>query len=128
MDDAQSIVQIRSEPAGDNGRIEVAVRRRDDAHVDLAPLVRSDTFDDTVLQHPQHLRLQCQREVGDLVEKECSSVRELELSGTLRDRTGKGPANVPEELALEEVRGHRGEIDRHEEVLAARTAPFRSHR
>ncbi len=50
--------------------VQIGVCRRQQTHVDLLRLRRSDAFKLTRLQHAQQLRLQIQRHVSDLVEKE----------------------------------------------------------
>src|SRR5882724_6274061 len=52
--------------------------------------------------------------VSDLIQKDGSVVCVLELSGPHLMRAGKGAALVAEELALEEIAGNGGTIDRDE--------------
>ena len=56
-------------PGGDVGP-QVAVRRRDDAHVDAAVDPAADAPDLAALERAKEARLQVERELGNLVEKE----------------------------------------------------------
>ena len=56
-----------------------------------------------LLQHAQQLRLQLERDVADLVEKQRAAVRQLEAADPLRDRAGERAALVAEELALQQA-------------------------
>ena len=107
---------------------------------DCVPPTRSNRV---LLERAQNLRLQRQRQVADLVEKQRAAVRQLELAGLARHRAGEGALLVAEELGLEQVVGNRRAVDRHEravgpraqrvqrprEQLLARAAlPFEQHR
>src|SRR5438105_6398083 len=73
-----------------------------------------------LLQDAQQLRLQGIGHVPDLVEEERAAVGELELAGTVAVRPGEGAPGVAEELALQELGGDGGAVERHEEALAPR--------
>ena len=62
--------------------------------------VAADALDLTVLEGTQQLRLQLERELANLVEKERAAVRNLELAGAIARGSGKGASDVPEELTL----------------------------
>src|SRR5262249_12854896 len=59
---------------------------------------------------------------SDLVEEERAALRELETTQLALVRTGKGALLVPEQLGLDERIGNRGRIDRHERLVASRSA------
>ncbi len=66
---AQSIVEIGAEFArGDHG-LQIAIGRRDHAHVGGNRLIAADAFKLLLLQHAQHLGLQQQRHVADLIKE-----------------------------------------------------------
>ena len=118
--DVQAVVEILAEaPGGDLGR-EVAVGRRDDAHVDRNLGGRADAGDLALLQRPQELRLQRERQLADLVEEDRAGVGGLEAPGAGAVGAGVGAAFDAEELGLEEPLGNRRAVDRHERLGAAR--------
>jgi hypothetical protein len=66
----------------------------------------------------QELRLHLERHVPDLVEEHRPTVRGDEVAVAVGDGAGERAARVPEELALEQMRRHRGAV-LGEEGLAA---------
>src|SRR5262249_5635265 len=78
----------------------------------------ADALDLARLEHPQQLRLDRRRERPDLVQKQRAPRRELEASGTRRDRAGEGTLLVAEELRLRERLRQRGGGDGHEGAVA----------
>jgi hypothetical protein len=61
--------------------LEVPIRRRDHAHVDLERQRAADALELLFLERAQDLRLQRQRQLANLVEKQRPSMRQLELAG-----------------------------------------------
>src|SRR6185369_4361132 len=57
-EDAEPVVEVLAEPAGLHLVLEAAVRRRDDAHVDLPGVIVPDLPDLAVLEDAEQLRLQ----------------------------------------------------------------------
>ncbi len=72
-----------------------------------------------LLQNAEHLRLQRQRKLADLVEEERASVCASEAPDARRSGPGEGPFDVSEELALDEVLRDRGAVHRDEGALGA---------
>ena len=93
---------------------EIAVGRADHAQIELDRLLAAHPLDLVLLQRPEDLPLQVERQVADLVEKQGAPVCQLELAELLPVRAGKRSPLVAEELALHQVRGDGGKIDRHE--------------
>ena len=56
-EDREPVVEVRAERAARDHLLEVAVRRGDDAHVDLDRLRAADALDDALLQHAQEPHL-----------------------------------------------------------------------
>src|SRR5208282_3673052 len=107
----QTIIEIVAElPLGDHP-LEIAVRRADDAHIDLQRLAAAEPLDDLVLEEAQQLGLHAHRNVADLVEEHRSAVGALDLPDGLLDSAGEGALLVAEELALEQGLRDRGAID-----------------
>ena len=82
---------------------QVAVRRGDDADVDLPAPVLADATHLALLERAEELRLEAQRHLADLVEEERPAVGRLEEAGPVGGGAGEGAAHVAEELALEEA-------------------------
>ena len=87
-----------------------------------AGAVLADALEAAVLQDPQQLDLQRQRQVADLVEEERALGGDLEAAEPVAHRAGEGAARVAEHLALEQLAGQRAAVDRHERTVAARRA------
>ncbi|MNZ33483.1 hypothetical protein D3C78_508290 [compost metagenome] len=87
----------------DHSLLQIPVGGGQDAHIDLEGGVVTYALQIPVLQHPQQLGLQRQRQLANLVEKQCALVRQLELARPVVDGAGEGPLHVAEQLAL----GHR---------------------
>ena len=83
--DAQAVEQVLAKAAVGDGLLEIAVRRRDDAHVDRVRAVVADPLVLALLQHAQQLALQIERDLADLVEEDRAAVGELEAARRDRD-------------------------------------------
>ena len=73
---------------------------------------------DALLQRAQELGLQAHVHLGDLVEQQRAAVGLLELADAARDGAGEGALLVAEQLALEQLLGDRGAVDRDERAFA----------
>src|SRR5207302_2619373 len=118
-EDVQPVVEVASEGPGRDHLLEVAVRRGDDAHVDLLRARTPEALELLLLQHAQELWLELGRNVADLVEEQRASVCQLEPPHALRDRTAERAPLVTEQLALEETRRDGRTVELHERPLAA---------
>lgn len=116
----QAKVEVLAKRASLDLASELAVRGRDDAHVDLARDVLADTFDLAALEDTQHARLQIQRELADLVDEDRAPVCGLEGALALRGGSGEGAPRVTEELGLDELLGHRRAVHHHVRTAGAR--------
>src|SRR5690606_34194103 len=101
-------------------RLEVAVRRRDEAHVRLLGARAAQALELLLLQEAQQLYLHRGADVADLAEEERAAVRELDPPRLALGRAGERALLVAEELALEEVVGERGTVHRDEGTVASR--------
>ena len=117
---AQPVEQVLAEAAVAHVLVEVAVRRRDDAHVDLLGALAADRRDLVALQHAQQLGLQVERHVADLVEEERAARRLAEASRARIDGAGEGALLVAEEFALEQLARDRRRVHRDEGARRAR--------
>ncbi|MNT08011.1 hypothetical protein D3C72_1427370 [compost metagenome] len=94
------MIEVGPELPLDHSLLQIPVGGRQDAHIDLERGVVTDALQIAVLQHPQQLGLQRQRELADLVEKQGALVRQLELACPVVNGAGEGPLHVAEQLAL----------------------------
>ena len=110
--------QVAAERAVGHHPLERPVGRGDDPDVGLALALAADPGDRLVLQEAQQPDLVAEVEIAELVEEEGAA---LGLGDAARpvDRTGEGAADRAEQLALEQVRRHRADVERHERALAA---------
>ncbi len=115
--DVEPIEQILAEAAGADLAGKVAVRRRDDADIDLDPARPADPLEGLLLQRADDLALGLERHVGDLVEKQGAAMRALE--GADLARRAIDAVLGAEQLDLEPLRPHRRAIERHERPLRA---------
>src|SRR6185369_4300664 len=87
--------------------------RRDDPDIHRLQAVGADSFELLFLQGSQQLGLKSQRNVTDFVEKQRAAVGQLELAvATAPLGAGESPGGDAEELRLEKIFRHGGEIVR----------------
>jgi len=103
---------------------QIPVGRRHQAHVHADGPRAAHALEGLLLQHPQQLGLQCQRQVPDLVEEEHPLVRQLKAPGFARQGAREGAALMAEDLALREPRGKGGAVHRDESAVSAALAPL----
>ncbi len=82
--------------------------------------VPPDALEGALLQDTQELDLKIGGQIPDLVEKQASSVGELEPALLDRGRPGEGPLLVAKELALQERLRKGGAVDLDERAVGAR--------
>ena len=127
-DHVEPVIQILPEQALLHARVEVLVRRRDDAHVGRERSVATHAIELAVGEHAQQARLQIRGHVADLVEEKGAAFGLLEAPAAHRLRAGEGAALVAEELAFEQVLRNGRRIDRDEGALGARTVAMQRAR
>ena len=81
---------------------EAPVGRGDEPHVAPDLPLSPDPAERVAFEHPEELRLDLARELGDLVEEQGPARRELEEPVPRGAGVGEGPRLVPEELRVEE--------------------------
>src|SRR5262249_268038 len=97
---------------------QIAIGRRDEAHVDRLRAQPADAQHLASLERAQELRLQGHRKLADLVEKSGAAGRRLEQPGLLLRGSSESAALLPEQLTLDERRRDRRTIDRYERAAA----------
>src|SRR6476660_6615258 len=90
------------------------------AHIDLDRLATAEPFELLFLQHAQQLRLELQRNVSHLVQKQRALVRHLETARLLTDCAGESSLLVAEQFAFQEARRNRSAVEFHEGALPPR--------
>ena len=120
---AQPEEEILAELAFLHGQLEVLVRGRDHPHIHPDLLAAADPLDDLLLQEAQHLHLERQGQLADLVEKERPAVGQFEAPLALHVGPRVGPLLVTEELALQELLRDGPAVDDDEWPLAVLALP-----
>src|SRR5690606_30944220 len=118
VDRVEPIQEICAETAGVDLRLQVGVRRREHAHVDLQRARRAETLELAFLEHAQQPRLLSDGNVRNLVEKQRAAVRELEAADAIGLRVRERALHVPEYLALEDRLRQAADVDDHEAAVA----------
>src|SRR5688572_13814460 len=77
--------QSFAELFGGHARAEMLVGRGNDAHVNVKQLRAADPLEPPLFDRAQDLRLQRERQIADLVQKQRTFVRDLELPRLARD-------------------------------------------
>ena len=127
-DDIDAIEQILAKPAGAHLGLEIARGGNQHARVHAARLLIAYAPDLTLLQHPQQLCLQADRQLADLVEQERAAARLLEQPGFVAGRPGERAAHVTEQLGLEQGLGDRRAVDADEGFARARAGAMNGAR
>ena len=86
---AEPVVEVFAERFLVDSLFQVAVRGGDDPDVDLPWGIAADSVELVFLQDAEELGLGLQRQLTDLVEKQCTAVRELEAAYASSDRAGE---------------------------------------
>ena len=105
VEHVQPVVQVLAQRARALRLLEVAVRRRDHAHVDVDLLAAADAAEIPLLERAQELGLQERRHLPDLVEEDGPAVGQLERAQPGCDRAREGPLLVAEQLGFQQVSG-----------------------
>ena len=122
-DHVDAVVEVLAKQALLHARLELLVRGGDHAHVRRERRVPADAVELAIGKHAQQACLQVLGHVADLVQEQGAALGLLETPAAHRLRAGEGAALVAEELALEEVLGDRGGVDRDERLCRPRAVP-----
>src|SRR5215831_6658522 len=117
----EAIVKILSKPALGDRLLQLLMRGAKDAHVDVEGARLTDAANLPILERPKKLRLQLERQLGNLVEKQRPLVSGLKKPRLGAHRSGEGAAHVTEELRLEERRRQSGDVDRQKRLSRPRS-------
>ena len=121
MNDAESVEQVLAELPARHHVGQIAVRRRDDPHINRGlDVVGADGLDLSVLQEAQQQRLHAQAHLTHFVEEQRAAMRELELARLVAIRAGEAALHVTEQFGLEQGLGQARAVDRDERARRAR--------
>src|SRR5258706_13869159 len=104
MNHLQAVVKILTKSALANLRLEILVGRGDppDINTDFRPPAHA--LEHVLLKNAQDLRLSCEAEIRDLIQKQCAAVGGLKVAGARLD-AGCDTALDSEELAFDQGLG-----------------------
>src|SRR6266852_6007849 len=100
--DPQPVVEVRAKTAGGDGLSEVAIRRRNNAHVDGNVGARSDAPHGALLQDSQQFGLGRKVQRIYFIEKECASRRFFKQTATALMGAGESTAFVAKQFGFDE--------------------------
>jgi hypothetical protein len=106
--------------------LQVAIGRREDAHVDLDWKSVTHRDDLLLFQHAEYLGLHLRRHLGNLVEEDHAARARTEDPRTVPNGTRERTAPMTEQFTFEQRLGQSRTIDRNERPLAARTCAMNS--
>ena len=101
FDDVQPEEQVLPEMSLAHRSVEIAIRRRDDAHVGGASAGFPDALELLVLEEPEQLGLDGGRNLTDLVEEKRAPLRGFHAARLVADGPGESALDVAEHLACE---------------------------
>ena len=106
----EPVEQIGTKAAGRHFLLQVSVGGRENTYVDGSRNLLSEAFELTLLQNSEQLRLQLQRNLAHLVEKERPAGRGLKPPCSVAQGPGECPFHMAEKLALEQLAWNRGTV------------------
>ncbi len=117
----EPVVEILAKLPVSRQLMEVTVRGRDHADIDLGLTGTTEPRDAPLLKNPKERRLQGQRHGGDLIEKKRPTVGLFEFAFPASVGAGERSLLVAEEFGLDQALGDRGAVDRDKGGLAPAT-------
>ncbi|ABA47527.1 hypothetical protein BURPS1710b_2767 [Burkholderia pseudomallei 1710b] len=127
-DHVEPVIQILAEQPLPHARLEILMRRRDHPHVRAQRTVAAHAIELPVRQHAQQARLQIERHVADLVEKQRAVLGLLEAALARRLRARERAALVAEQLGFEQILRDRRRVQRDERAVRAWAVPVQRAR
>src|SRR5215470_5032772 len=100
--DAQPVVQVRTKRSLRHRVSQIAIRGCNHAHIHFHAATTADELKLPFLEHAQQLRLQLERKLANLIEKERAAISERKATRPLCVGAGKSSLLVPEQLALDQ--------------------------
>ncbi len=110
----EAVIKIHSEQLLGDQRREILIGCGHHAHIDATRIRAAQPFEFLLLQNPQQLRLQFERNIADFIQEQRAAVRRLETAHLLRHRAREGALFMTEELAFEKSQRNRRAVQLHE--------------
>ncbi len=123
-----SIVEVRTKAPFLDHAPKVTMGCADEPHVDVSCQFAPNATHVPRFEHPEETCLEVGWELGDLVEKQRSSVRLLECAAVRLNRPRERPALVAEQLAFDQVPRQPSSVERYERPCAPRGTLVQSSR
>src|ERR1051326_2855583 len=119
----EAVVEVASKKLVAHHLGQVAVGGGDEPDVNGNGPGPSQPLERLLLQRPEQFGLQIERNIANLIQKQCASVRHLEAAQFLSQGAGECSFFVAEQLAFEKPGGDRSAIQANERLLPPRTEP-----
>src|SRR5262249_19838659 len=100
--DIQPVIKVFSKESFVHSLSQVYVRCGNDSDINLAWACLAERCKVTLLNHPEQLGLGLDRYIAYLVQKNRSAIGDLEIAFFCCKGAGEGPADMTEELRLEQ--------------------------
>src|SRR6516165_7012001 len=107
----ETVIKVFAKTARGYLFFQISIGGRDDPHIRLPGSVLAYTFITLLLQNPQQLGLQLQRDFTDLVQEQGSTGGEREAAGSILDSPGERALGVTEKFAFKQFLRDRSAID-----------------
>src|SRR5215469_5294707 len=101
-ENVQPVVKIFAKTARGYLFLQIPVGGCDDSHIHVPGSVLPYTFITLLLQNPQQLALEFQRDFTDLVQEQASTRGGLETAGSILDSPGERTLSVAEKFAFKQ--------------------------
>src|SRR5688500_2890263 len=118
-DHIKAVIEIAAERTASYLVLEIAVRCRNDTHIDPNRLGSTNRNDLALLQCAQQLDLECRRHLADFIHEERAALRRREQSFLVTHRAREAALYMPEQLGFEQVFRKRARVDRIERTALA---------
>ena len=110
--DVEPIVKVLPKPAFADLFLKVSIGRCDDPHIDFDGMGRAQALKLAMLNHPEQLCLQLQRQLPDLVQAKGGTMGDFEPADLPGIGPGKCPLLTAEQFALNQIARQGGTVDR----------------
>ena len=105
---AEPIVQVLTKAPGRRLGAQIPIGRRHDTDIDAPRPLLADPFKLSLLQNTEQLRLQLQRDLADLVEKQRPVLGQFGPTGPALQGPVNAPSTWPKNSPRTALSGHRG--------------------
>ena len=117
--DREPVVQVFAKPAFLNCSARLLIRCGDDANIEFEFLFAAKPTNPSVFQYAEELRLQLERHLSDLVEKQRSAICQLKTARTRSNGSCERAFLVPEDFTFDKRFRNCSRIDGNERTIRA---------